>query len=318
MADLSEKTASAASSFFITTDSGADFSYEVLSSHGIVPYFMQYEVNGELRTDTMRPDHCHQFYEEMRAGAVPHTSQITTSQFEGFWRPLLAKNPTILHISLGSGVSGTYHNACLAAEELEQEDPSRKIYVCDSTLCSTGYGMLCLKAAEMRDAGCSASETFQWVDTYKININTWYTTDELKYLQRSGRCSKASAIIGGMLHICPILNLDAEGHLIVQERVRGLSQTIARIHKIIGQTLKDPDPSIAQLVDPQNQTLYICHSDIPEKAREFGEGLRKEFGFRDIFYTYIGTTIGANCGPGLMAAFYYAKPRTMKGYEKNK
>lgn len=156
----------------------------------------------------------------------------------------------------------------------------------------------------MHDAGTDVAACFDWLEAHKKEVNTWYTTDELKYLRRSGRCSRASAAIGTMLKICPILNLDLEGHLIVQERVRGLKPTLHRIHDIIGDLVLDAD----------GQTLYICHSDIPEAAHEFGESLKAAFGFQNVYYTYIGTTIGSHCGPGLMAAFFFGKPRTMAGY----
>lgn len=296
-------------SFIITTDSGADLPMTLLKEHNVVPFIMEYEIDGEKFADTMRWEDLHEFYNKMRDGATPRTSQVNMLQFADFWRPFLqAGNNAIVHISLGSGVSGTFRNGCLAAEELKEEFPDAEIHVVDSTLCSTGYGILCLKAAEMRDAGKTAAECADWLNAHKIEMNTWYTTDELKYLRRSGRCSRASAAIGTALKICPILNLDSEGHLIVQERVRGLKATLARIHKIIGETL-DGSPTPAS-----EQTLYICHSDIPEAAEKFGIALKEEFGFKDIYYTYIGSIIGSNCGPGLMAAFYFGKPRDMKGY----
>jgi len=291
-------------SFIVTTDSGCDLPISLLQEHGILPFLLGYEIDGVVFKDTMLHRDCHDFYEKMRAGAVPKTSQINIFQFIEFWRPLLKQDLPIIHISLGSGVSGTWRNGTEAAEMLMKEVPGAEIHVIDSTLCSTGYGMLALKAAEMRDAGKTAAECVEWLERHKINVNTWYTTDELLYLRRSGRCSRASAVIGTALKICPILDLDARGHLIVQERVRGLNRTIDRIRQIVGETV----------VDAANQTLYICHSDIPEEARAFGDGLQKAFGFRDVYYTYIGTIIGSNCGPGLMAAFYFGTPRTMKGY----
>ena len=299
-------------SFVITTDSGADLPMSLLREHDIHPLIMEYEINGELFPDTMQWESLHEFYDKMRAGATPRTTQINIEKFKDFFRPFVQEGKPVVHISLGSGVSGTMHNGILAAEELKEEFPDSEIHIVDSTLCSTGYGMLALKADEMRAAGKTAQECVDWLNAHKIEINTWYTTNELKYLHRSGRCSHASAIIGTALRICPILNLDAEGHLIVQERVRGLKSTLARIHKIIGETL-DGSPTPAS-----EQTLYICHSDIPEEARAFGEALQAEFGFKDIYYTYIGSIIGSNCGPGLMAAFYFGKPRDMRDHNKEK
>lgn len=292
--------------FIVTTDSGCDLPLELLRERSIVPCMLNYTMDGAQYTDTMIHSDCHEFYEKMRAGAIPKTSQYNPTQFMDFWRPLLEQGVPIVHISLGSGVSGTWNNGRMAADLLAEECPGSEIHVVDSTLCSTGYGMLALEAARMRDEGHTARECVDWLEENKIRVNTWYTTDELLYLRRSGRCSRASAAIGTALKICPILNLDAEGHLIVQERVRTLPKTLRRIHEIIGSTVENAG----------EQTLYICHSDIPEKAREFGEALQREFGFRDVYYTYIGTIIGANCGPGLMAAFYFGKPRTMDGYSE--
>ena len=116
----------------------------------------------------------------------------------------------------------------------------------------------------------------------------------------NGRVSRTGMVIAHALNIWPILNLDLDGHLIVQAKERGKKKTIERIHRIISELC----------VDPEDQTLYICHSDIAEEAEQFGEDIKKEFGFRDVFYTYIGTTIGSNCGPGLMAAFFVGKKRT--------
>ena len=292
--------------FIVTTDSGCDLPYGLLQERNITPCMLNYTIDGQIYTDTMEQSDCHAFYEKMRAGSSPKTSQFNPTQFQDFWRPLLEQGLPIVHICLGSGVSGTYHNGVMAAQDLEEEIPGSKIYMVDSTLCSTGYGMLALEAARMRDEGKSAEECVAWLEENKVRVNTWYTTDELLYLRRSGRCSRASAAIGTALKICPILNLDAEGHLIVQERVRTLPKTLRRIHEIIGQTV----------LNPEDQILYVCHSDIPEQAKEFGEALQKEFGFKEVYYTYIGTIIGANCGPGLMAAFYFGKPRTMDGYIK--
>ena len=291
-------------SFIVCTDSGCDLSIHVLQEHGIIPIRLKYEIDGQVFEDTMLPEDCHVFYEKMRGGAVPKTSQLNIADFMEFWRPLLGQGKPIIHISLGSGVSGTWRNGCLAAEELKQEFPDSRIHVIDSTLCSVGYGMLALKAAELRDQGASAEECVDWLEANKAAVNIWYTTDELKYLYRSGRVSRAGMIVGTALNICPILDLDKEGHLLVQEKVRGLKKTVLRIHEIVGE----------RVLDAGSQAAYICHSDIPEQAKEFGEGLKAEFGFGEMRYTNIGPTIGSNCGPGLMAVFFWGRDRDMKGY----
>ncbi|MBP5166693.1 MAG: DegV family protein [Oscillospiraceae bacterium] len=289
------------SNFIVCTDSGCDLPMDVLRRHDIVPLCLKYEINGVEYRDTMLHEDCHEFYEKMRSGAVPKTSQLNLFDYLSFWKGLLDRGLPIVHISLGSGVSGTCDNGRIAAEELMKENPGAEIHVVDSTLCSVGYGMLAIKAAEMRDEGAAADECVAWLNEHKCEVNTWYTTDELKYLYRSGRVSKVGMIVGTALNICPILNLDLEGHLIVQDKVRGTKATIRRIHEIVGRLITDAD----------KQTAYVCHSDIPEKAREFGEAIKEEFGIAEMKYTYIGPTIGSNCGPGLMAVFFWGKPRRM-------
>ena len=290
--------------FIICTDSGCDLSGNVLAEHGIYAMPLQYELNGKLYSDTMKNEDTRKFYQGMRDGDVPKTSQANFEQFIDFWTPIIEEyHLPLVHLSLGSGVSGTFNNGCLAAEQIKETLPEAEIHVVDSTLCSVGYGMLALHAAEMMNSGESADAAVDWLENNKARMNTWYTTDELKYLYRSGRVSKIGAVLADALNICPILNLDLEGHLLVQEKVRGLKKTIRRIHEIMDELVENPEEEIA----------YVCHSDIEEKAREFGEEIKERYGFKEMRYTLIGPTIGANCGPGLMAIFFYGKPRTMKG-----
>lgn len=292
--------------FIICTDSGCDLNLQVLTENDICAMPLEYEMGGKVYVDTMLDEDTRALYDAMRNGAVPKTSQANFEKFIDFWTPIIEKyHLPIVHLSLGSGVSGTYQNGCIAAQEIKEKFPDAEIHMVDSTLCSVGYGMLALHASEMMREGKSAEECVEWLENNKARMNTWYTTDELKYLYRSGRVSKVGAVMADALNICPILNLDLEGHLITQEKVRGLKKTIRRIHEIVGELVENPEDEVA----------YVCHSDIEEKAREFGEEIKEKFGFKEMRYTLIGPTIGANCGPGLMAVFFYGKPRTMKGYK---
>lgn len=286
--------------YIVTTDSGCDLPLSFCEERGIVPIKMHYAIGDEEFTDSMDPADLKEFYDGMRNGAAPKTSQVTPYQFVEFWTPLLEQGLPIVHIALGSGISGTWSSAISAVEMIKADRPDADIRVVDSTLASVGYGMLAIMAADLRDCGSSADECQAELEKVKPNVNTYYTTGDLTYLYRSGRVSRTGMTIAHALNIWPILNLDLDGHLIVQAKERGKKRTVERIHSIIKELC----------VEPEDQTLYICHSDIEEEARQFGEEIRQIFGFRDVFYTYIGTTIGANCGPGLMAAFFYGKKRT--------
>ncbi len=286
--------------FIVTTDSGCDLSGEYCESMGIVPLKMCWTAGEENITDTMVPTELKAFYDGMRSGTEPKTSQVTPYQYIEFWTPLLERKLPIVHIALGSAISGTYANGVKAAEMMREEHPDCVIHVVDSTLASVGYGMLAINAAKMRDEGFTPEQCVAELERTKASVNTIYTTGDLTYLYRSGRVSKTGMVVAHALNIWPILRLNIEGTLLVTAKERGKKHTLDRINKIIEEAV----------LEPEKQTLYICHSDIPEEAREFGESLKELFGFKDVFYTYIGTTIGSNCGPGLMAAFFTGKDRT--------
>lgn len=288
--------------FCVSTDSGCDLPGEYCKKRNIYFYQMKYTIGRAGYADRMFPGDCRAFYDKMRGGAVPRTSQMTPVEFESFWSKLYETcSLPILHIALGSGISGTYSNAMLAKALFLKKHPGAKLFVVDSTLASIGYGMLCIRAADMRDKGMSPERCEEFLNAKKASINTYYTTGDLEYLYRSGRVSRAGKTVATVLNINPILNLDREGHLIVRERIRGRGRALARIGDIMEQLV----------TEPERQTVYICHSDCEEgEVRPFSCGLIARFGFRDAFISYIGPTIGSHCGPGLIAAFFVGKERS--------
>ena len=287
--------------YCVSTDSGCDLPAVFCEERGIYAYQMKYTIDEEQYTDQMNPKDCATFYNLMREGIIPHTSQMTPYEFANFWSELWEKfNLPIVHIAMGSGISGTYSNALIAKEIFLKAHPDAKIFVVDSTLASIGYGMLCIWAADKRDAGETPEACVEWLNNHKIFINTYYTTDDLKYLHRSGRVSGIETAVGSLLNINPILKLDKEGHLILHEKARGRKRALRRIYDIIQELV----------VNPTEQTVYICHSDCKqEEVDAFSKTLLDRFGFKDFFISYIGPTIGSHCGPGLIAAFFVGKPR---------
>lgn len=287
--------------FCISTDSGCDLPEDFCRKRSIYPYRMKYTIDKAEYTDRMSPGDSHAFYDRMRGGVVPRTSQMTAFEFVNFWSGLYETNRMpILHIALGSGISGTYANAVLAKKMLLEKYPEAELFLVDSTLASIGYGMLCVWAAGLRDEGKTPEECEKFLNEKKIFINTYYTTNDLKYLYRSGRVSRTGKAIATALDINPILNLDAAGHLIVREKIRGRGRALGRISDIVGQLV----------TEPEKQTLYLCHSDCSEKeVHSFAEQLTERFGFRETFFSCIGPTIGSHCGPGLIAAFFVGKAR---------
>ncbi len=289
--------------YCVATDSGCDLPDKLCKEKDIYAYAMKYSIEDEEYNDQMTPEFDMEFYNKMRAGVQPHTSQMTPIEFIELWSlAWKEKHLPIVHIALGSAISGTYANGLLAKEIFERENPEAEIYLVDSTLASLGYGMLCIWAAEMRDSGKSPQECTTYLEENKLSINTYYTTDDLIYLYRSGRVSRAGVIVASALNINPILDLDREGHLIVREKARGRKRAIKRIYEIIGE----------RVIDPQKQIVYICHADCNhEEVKSFAAGLIERFKFRDALINYIGPTIGAHSGPDLIAAFFIGKQRYM-------
>ncbi len=286
--------------FLLCTDSGSDLSLDACRELDIIPLKMKYSIDDKIYTDGMTVESVKELYEKMREGAAPKTAQLNVSEFIDFWTPLLSEKKPILHISMGSGISGTYANAELAKSMIIEKHPDAQIYIVDSLLASYAYGMLCIDISRMRAEGKTIEECYNWALERRHNVNTFYTTGDLKYLYRGGRVSRAGAIVGTVLNINPILKLDKDGHLLVCDKSRGEKATERRVRELIGSIV----------TDAKDQTLYISHSDAFEKAQKYGEAIKAEFGFRDISYTYIGSTIGSHTGPGLVAFFFYGKPRT--------
>lgn len=287
--------------FSVATDSGCDLPAGFCSERKIHAYPMKYEIDEVEYTDKMDPVDCVKFYDLMRNGAVPKTSQMNPLEFVDFWTELYdSEHLPIVHVAMGSAISGTCANAKIAVDLFLEQRSDAKVFVVDSTLASIGYGMLCVKAADMRDAGSTPEECVADLENRKKNINTYYTTNDLKYLYRSGRVSKAGVIVATALNINPILNLDKEGKLIVQEKIRGRKNAFERIYAIVKELV----------IAPETQTVYICHSDCrPEEVRSFSDTLLERFHFKGSFISYIGPTIGSHSGPGLIAAFFEGQPR---------
>ena len=286
--------------YIITTDSGSDLSSALYKQYDIIPIMMEYEVDGKTYQDTPNEQKIKEFYNTMRDGAAPKTSQINMDRMSGFFEQLAKEGKDILHISLGSGISGTCHNCMLAAKEIS-EKCGINIIIVDSLGASLVDGMQCIMASENRKNGMSIQENADYLNEIKHNINVYFTTNTLTYLHRGGRVSKTSAVLGHMLGINPVLTLDKDGKLIVCDKVRGEKNTFANIQKKIG----------SNVIDAQDQTLYISHSDCFDRAKAAADQMKSAFGFKDVIISNIGTIIGAHTGPGLVALFYLGKPREM-------
>lgn len=287
------------SNYIICTDSGSDLTAELYSKYDIIPLKMEYEIDGKTYEDDYSEGALKEFYQKMRDGAVAKTSQINTAKYIEFFTKLTAECDTVIYIGLSSGISGSFNNSCNAAKEVMENNPNCKIYTVDSLGACLMGGMLSISASVNRQNGMSAEENVKWLENQRKYINVYYTTPDLTYLQRGGRVSKTSAVVGTMLGINPILTVTPDGKLISCDKVRGEKQTIAKIADKISKNSQDIG----------NTTLYIAHTDCYQRAVGIAEKYVAELGFKDYVLTNIGSIIGAHTGPGLVALFYYGKER---------
>lgn len=286
-------------SYAISTDSGCDLDISTCSERGIVPFKMIYTMDGVPCTDEMTVESIKDFYDRYRAGGSPKTSQISPSEFIDFFKGFAKEGMPLLHVSLAGAISGSCDNASIAAATVREEYPDWKYRIVDSTQASTGEGLVALTAAELRNKGCTIDECADSLEKLRPSVNALYTTNDLTYLCRGGRVSKVGAIVGTALSIRPILDLDRAGHLKVNEKVRGDKALKRRFVEMV-----------EELVEmPEGQTLYVSHADAPERAKEYAAAILEKCPFKDVFYTYIGSTIGTHTGSGLVAVFFVGKER---------
>lgn len=245
------------------------------------------------------------FYQAMRDGGETRTWQLNSEDYSEFFRPYLAEGRDIVYVSLSSGLSGTYNSACLAAEELMQEFPDRHIWIIDSLGASSGYGMLLDDLADLRDAGASAEELYNYAMDNRLKIHHWFFSTDLTFYIKGGRISKTSGMVGTLLGICPLLNMNSEGKLIPRQKVRTKRKVMA---EIVNKMAEHADGG-----EEYSGKCYVCHSDCYDDAKSLAETVAARFPniSGDVEIYDIGTTIGSHSGPGTVALFFHGDERTL-------
>jgi DegV family protein with EDD domain len=245
-----------------------------------------------------------EFYKRIAAGALPTTSQVNTAQFIDFFEPYLAEGKDILHISFSSGLSGTYNSAVMAREQLLQKYPDQKILVIDSLGASSGYGLLVDMAADLRDGGGKLEDVSAWVEGNKLNIHHWFFSTDLTHYRRGGRISAASATMGALLNICPLMNMNYEGKLIPREKIRGKKRVISEMVKRMEEH--------AEGGTNYSGKCFISNSACYEDARMVADLVEEKFPKLNgrVMINSVGTVIGSHTGPGTVALFFLGDKRT--------
>ena len=238
-------------------------------------------------------------FDGLRAGEEATTSAANPQDWENVMEPALQAGDDLLVLAFSSGLSTTYQSAVIAAEELKERYPDRTIHVVDTRCASLGQGLLVYYACRKRDEGMPLEELTQWCETHRFNLCHWFTVDNLMYLKRGGRVSAATALVGTMLQIKPVLHMDDEGHLINMSKVRGRKASIDAIAKKMGE-LGLPG---------ENDTVFICHGDCMDDAKRLEQLVKEQYGVKNVFIYYVGAVIGSHSGPGTLALFFLGKNR---------
>ncbi len=288
-------------SFLITTDTTADLPEDYLTKHNIDTLSLTYTLEG-VTYDREHPLDVKEFYNTMRNGSLPTTSQVNPETAKTTLKDIAEKNQCdILHIAFSSGLSGSYGSVRIAVQELEEENFPFRILVVDSLCASLGEGLLVHKAVTMRDQGASLDETVKWLEENKLHIVHNFTVDDLNHLYRGGRVSKTAAFIGTIVNIKPILHVDNEGHLIPLSKVRGRKKSLISL-------VDSMEKQMGSYRD-QNNIVFISHGDSVEDAKFVAKLVKERFGIESFLINYVGPTIGAHSGPGTIALFYMGEYR---------
>ncbi len=293
------------SDYVLSCCSTADMPEEYFKNRDIPYVCFHYNMDGkEYPDDLGKTMPFQEFYERIAKGALPTTSQVNVGQYLDFFEPLLKAGKDILHISLSSGLSGSYNSACVARETLLQKYPDRKIFLVDSLGASSGYGLLVDAAAGMRDKGVSIEELHDWLEKNKLTIHHWFFSTDLSHYKRGGRISAASATMGSLLNICPLMNMDNAGKLIPRTKIRGKNNVIKEIVKKMEEH--------AQNGLDYSGKCFISNSACFEDARKVADLIEEKFKHLDgkVMINSIGTVIGTHTGPGTVALFFFGDLRT--------
>jgi len=288
------------SDFIITSDDTTDLTEEYCKERDLYLIPMSYIINGKnyKGDDRLTPK---KFYDKIREGAMPTTSQINPDEGKEALRPFAAAGHNIIHIAFSSGLSGTCQSMRLAAEDLMEEYPEIRIYVVDSLCAALGEGLLVHKALDLRDQGCTMDEIIEWIESNKMNVCHNFTVDDLFHLQRGGRVSKTAAVIGTMVNIKPLLHVDDEGRLITIGKVRGRKKSLLWLVDHMEEQMKG--------FEKENDVVFISHADCPEDAEFVKNQIISRFGITNIMIGYIGPVIGSHAGVGMVTLHFMGSPR---------
>lgn len=284
--------------YVIMTDSASDIVPAILEKWGVPFVSLSYKFDDEAESHLNFERPFSEFYQKIREGGIARTAAVNMSVFRDAFVEQLNKGVDLLYLGFSSGLSTTVHSAEMAAAELREEYPDRKILTVDTLAASAGQGLLVKLTVDRKNAGVTIEEAAKFAEDTRLHIDHWFTVDDLKYLKRGGRVSATAAFVGGLLNIKPVLHMDNEGHLINMMKVRGRKASIKAIVD-----------KYEELIIDRKEQVFICQGDCLEDAKYMESMLKERFNVPVQIITEVGAVIGAHTGPGVLALFFVGKER---------
>lgn len=290
--------------YILSCCSTADLTEEHFNKRDIHYICFHFSLDGKQYDDDLgKSIPFDEFYKAMSKGAETKTSQVNVHEFVAYFTPFLEQGMDILHVCLSSGLSGVYNSANIARNELIEKYPDRKIYIIDSLGASSGYGLLMDKLADLRDSGMDIDKLYDWANEHKLELHHWFFSTDLSFYVKGGRISKVSGWFGTILNICPLLNMNDQGHLIPRFKIKGKKKVI---NKIVDKMEENAQNGINY-----DGKCYISNSGCYEDAKAVAKLIETRFPKLNgqVEINSVGTTIGSHTGPGTVAVFFWGGKR---------
>lgn len=289
------------SSYVIITDSSCDLPDSIVKELELEVLPLAFIMDG--KTYRNYPDNREMspkdFYNKQREGSMATTNAVNVGEATDAIEAVLKQGKDVLVLAFSSGLSTTYNSFQIAADDLAEKYPDRKVYAVDTLCASLGQGMLVYQAARLRQEGKSIEEVRDWAEANKLKQCHWFTVNDLFFLKKGGRVSAATAVVGTMLQIKPVMHVDNDGHLIKVGTARGRKASLNALVDKVGELAEDP----------ASQTMFISNSDCLEDAQYVADQVKARYGAREIIINSIGPVIGAHTGPGCVALFFTGEHR---------